>query len=111
MKIRIDMLALAVAVFLLGTFTQCKKSSPDEEQKPDYSIDPAQANELSKVIKFGNAVTVSGALPTTTSTNAVTITHVPSMSVSTGGATTYLPLVFEGAQDVQKAFIIVKGAT
>ncbi len=110
MKQTYNTLAIVLAVLFLGTFTQCKKDKSDPPP-PDYSIETSDANELSKVLKFGNATTISGTLPTTSSTETVDFTHDPSMSVSTGGATTYIPLVYEGTENVEKAFIIVEGAT
>lgn len=108
MKRNLNLLTLALATLVLTTFTQCKKES---SAPPDYSIETANFNELSKVLKFGNSSTVSGTLPTTASTNTVQITFDPTMSVSTGGATTYIPLVFSGTENVLKAFIMVQGAT
>lgn len=108
MKKHLNLLTLALATLFLTTFTQCKK---DSTTPPDYSIETTNFNELSKVLKFGNATTIGGTLPTSSSTNTTNITFDPSLSVSTGGATTYIPIVFTGTESVVKIFLMVQGAT
>lgn len=95
--------------------TSCKKE--DSTQEPaaptyaDYSISPENADSLMKVISFGNATRKTTAWPTDNSTNTVKLEYDPSLTVSTGGSTTYLPIVFKGTEAFTKVLLQIKGAT
>jgi len=98
-------------------FSSCKKEDSAPTPTPaaptyaDYSINPANPDSLSKVISFGKATFQKGNWPTTASTNTVSIDYDPSLTVSTGGSTTYLPIVYKGTETFTKVLLIVKGAT
>lgn len=107
------------ALLLAGMLhtTSCKKEDPAVAPAPaaptyaDYSINPANPDSLMKVISFGSAKRETGTWPTTASTNTVVVDYDPSLTVSTGGSTTYLPIVFQGSEAFTKVLLLIKGAT
>ncbi|RYD52202.1 MAG: hypothetical protein EOP52_08505 [Sphingobacteriales bacterium] len=111
---RILLYGCTSALLLAGMIqtTSCKKESdPGTPTYADYSINPSMPDSLTMVISFGDAKRQSGALPVTASTGTITISYDPSLTVSTGGSKTFLPIVFQGSEAFTKVLLSVTGAT
>lgn len=74
------------------------------------SIEPSDANALSKVIVFtGDTKTEEGKLPTS-STPTTYITNNPSVSLTTGGSNVYIPLQYTGNTPLTAVYIQIVGS-
>lgn len=92
--------------------TSCKKEeSKSTPTYADYSISPSSSDSLMMVISFGEARRMSSAWPTTAPTGTVTIDYDPSLTVSTGGSKTYLPIIYQGSEAFTKVLLMVSGAS
>jgi hypothetical protein len=96
-------------IFLSAIFVSldaCKSSDV-----PAAPIDPKDAKALSKVLIFSNDTkATSGNLPVAATAPKTQVTNAPSLSVSTGGGTVYIPVAYTGSTPVAFAYIQVQGA-
>ncbi len=84
----------------------CKGNDPVKPQPVDVN----NAIALSKVLVFTSGTkSGSGSIPTTGSPTS-TITNLPSLKVSTGGGTVYIPVAYTGKTAIAYAYVQVQGA-
>jgi hypothetical protein len=101
------LLYLSLFMTLIVGIDACKS----KDVGPPEPIDPNDAKGLSKVLVFSSdAQQTSGTLPANATSPKTVVTNAPSLSVSTGGGTVYIPVAYSGTGVVAYAYIQVKGA-